>query len=266
MGIITSSLESYLARGRQKLVLVDIFTYSCMNCLRSLHFLGKLAKKYRHKGLGFVILHPFEFSFEKDKKRVSEAIKELGIRYPVILDRDRKQLRSLGLHFWPSQLLFSLGKLAYSHVKEGNYPALEGEIQKHLNINEKKIFCGDPFHSAFAPIYGGSRKGGDIGSISAKKKKQGIIYADGNWKQANEYLYNTKKKAALSFIADGTVISMVASSRTGAKVALVMGDRKAARHITHPKMYQLMKRASKKQAEAMLATDAKIKLYSLTFE
>ena len=117
-----------------KVVLVDFWTYSCVNCLRTLLYIKKWDEKYSKDGLVVVGVHSPEFEFEKKLENVCEAVESLGIKYPVVLDSKYKIFKSFRNHVWPHKFLFDRsGKLRYEHSGEGNYEETEEEIRKLLS-------------------------------------------------------------------------------------------------------------------------------------
>ena len=78
-----------------KLILLDIFSYSCMNCLRSLEFIKKIDKKYGNFGLETILIHPPEWSFEKNSNNIINAMKKYRISLPMVIDKNKKILKKL---------------------------------------------------------------------------------------------------------------------------------------------------------------------------
>lgn len=113
--------------------LVDFWTYSCVNCLRTIPHLQKWWEEYRGQGLVIIGVHTPEFSFEKDKDNVALACQQLGITWPVVLDNDYRNWQAYHNRYWPSKYLIDRqGKIAYSHFGEGNYQETEMAIQGAL--------------------------------------------------------------------------------------------------------------------------------------
>lgn len=123
----------------KKVVLLDIWTYSCINCQRTIPYLNAWYKKYKTQGLEIVGIHTPEFSFEKVQANVEAAVKRLGIEYPVILDNEYQTWRAYQNEYWPRKYLISVdGAIIYDHVGEGGYEDTERAIQKALiELNEK---------------------------------------------------------------------------------------------------------------------------------
>jgi thiol-disulfide isomerase/thioredoxin len=130
--------EPLSAEGlRGRVVLVDIWTYSCVNWLRTLPYLSAWAERYRDDGLVVVGVHAPEFGFEHDLGNVRHAAAELGVGYPVVIDNDFAIWRSLENHYWPAIYLVDReGRLRYHHFGEGAYEETEQAIQQLLGVDE----------------------------------------------------------------------------------------------------------------------------------
>ncbi len=126
-------------RGK-KIVLIDFWTYSCINCQRSLPYVNAWYDKYKDQGLEVIGIHTPEFAFEKVKSNVEEAVKKLGIKYPVVMDSNYGTWGAFDNNSWPRKYLIDEnGEIIYDHVGEGEYDKTEEVIQQALkNLNESK--------------------------------------------------------------------------------------------------------------------------------
>ncbi|TPG76935.1 cytochrome c biogenesis protein DipZ [Pseudomonas arsenicoxydans] len=116
-----------------KVVLVDFWTYSCINCLRTLPYVKAWAEKYRDQGLVVIGVHAPEFAFERDVGNVTKAMKDLGITYPVAIDNDYKIWRAFNNEYWPAHYFADAqGRIRYHHFGEGDYAESERVIQQLL--------------------------------------------------------------------------------------------------------------------------------------
>ncbi|MEO8641307.1 cytochrome c biogenesis protein DipZ [Pseudomonas sp.] len=116
-----------------KVVLVDFWTYSCINCLRTLPYVKAWAEKYRDQGLVVIGVHAPEFAFERDIGNVTKAMKDLGINYPVAIDNDFKVWRAFNNEYWPAHYFADAqGRIRYHHFGEGEYAESERVIQQLL--------------------------------------------------------------------------------------------------------------------------------------
>ncbi len=116
-----------------KVVLVDFWTYSCINCLRTLPYLKAWAAKYHDQGLVVIGVHAPEFAFERDVGNVTAAMKKLGITYPVAIDNDYTIWRAFDNEYWPAHYFVDAqGKIRFHHFGEGEYEQSERVIQQLL--------------------------------------------------------------------------------------------------------------------------------------
>jgi thiol-disulfide isomerase/thioredoxin len=119
-----------LPRLRGKVVLVDFWTYSCINCLRTLPYLKAWDARYRSKGLVILGVHTPEFAFEHDLGNVRAAVKRLGVRYPVALDNGYGTWKAYSNNYWPADYLVDqAGRVRDVHFGEGNYAQTEQDIR-----------------------------------------------------------------------------------------------------------------------------------------
>jgi cytochrome c biogenesis protein CcdA/thiol-disulfide isomerase/thioredoxin len=124
-------LTSEALRG--KVVLVDFWTYSCINCLRTVPYLRAWADKYKDAGLVVVGVHTPEFAFEKRSANVRRAVKDLDIGFPVALDNDYAVWRAFGNRAWPAfYFVDAQGRVRHQHFGEGEYARSEQVIQQLL--------------------------------------------------------------------------------------------------------------------------------------
>ncbi|HUN95571.1 MAG TPA: cytochrome c biogenesis protein DipZ [Bradyrhizobium sp.] len=122
-----------IERLKGKVVLVDFWTYSCINCLRAIPYVRAWAEKYRDHGLVVIGVHAPEFAFERNVDNVKKAITTLGIRYPVAIDNDYKIWRAFDNEYWPAHYFIDAdGKVRHHHFGEGDYAESERVIQKLL--------------------------------------------------------------------------------------------------------------------------------------
>jgi cytochrome c biogenesis protein CcdA/thiol-disulfide isomerase/thioredoxin len=120
---------------RGKVVLIDFWTYSCINCVRTLPYLTDWDRKYRDKGLVIVGVHSPEFEFEKKLDNVKSAIAQYGIQYPVALDNNLDTWSNFANRYWPAHYLIDRdGKVVYTHFGEGEYDVAENNIRYLLGL------------------------------------------------------------------------------------------------------------------------------------
>lgn len=125
-----------LADLRGKVVLVDFWTYSCINCVRTLPYLKKWYDDYKDKGFVIVGVHTPEFEFEKNSANVKDAVKRFGINYPVALDNNYKTWQNYNNRYWPAHYLIDQnGKVIQTHFGEGKHGETENAIRLLLSLS-----------------------------------------------------------------------------------------------------------------------------------
>lgn len=118
---------------RGKVVLIDFWTYSCINCIRTLPYVRAWAEKYRDQGLVVIGVHAPEFAFEKKIDNVRQAVAGFNIEYPVAIDNDYRIWRAFDNSYWPAHYLIDAkGQIRYHHFGEGDYRETEEAIQDLL--------------------------------------------------------------------------------------------------------------------------------------
>ncbi len=124
----------------KKVILVDFWTYSCINCQRTLPYLNAWYNKYKDKGLEIVSIHTPEFEFEKDAKNVKSAAEKFGVKYPIIQDNDYGTWSAYGNRYWPRKYLIDIdGYIVYDHIGEGGYEETEKKIQEALKERDERL-------------------------------------------------------------------------------------------------------------------------------
>lgn len=163
------TIAGELARGRA--VLIDFWTYTCVNCVRTLPYLRAWHDRYADHGLTIIGVHTPEFEFEEQRANVLAAVERYGLRYPVVQDNDYETWDAFDNRFWPAKYLLVPGRgLVYSHFGEGQYQETELAIRAEL---ERLRYALDdvPFVEVAAPqldmnlaaqqtaeLYGGYRR------------------------------------------------------------------------------------------------------------
>ena len=133
-----------------KVILYDIWTYSCINCIRTLPYITAWDDKYADQGLLIIGIHSPEFEFEKDPENVKMALSKYGIDYPVVLDNDMETWKAFDNRYWPRKYIADHeGYIRYDHIGEGGYQKTEKVIQQLLD--ERATSMGIQMASA-APL------------------------------------------------------------------------------------------------------------------
>jgi cytochrome c biogenesis protein CcdA/thiol-disulfide isomerase/thioredoxin len=121
---------------RGKVVVIDFWTYSCINCLRALPYVEGWAAKYKDAGLVVIGVHTPEFAFEKEQSNVEKAVHDLNVTYPVAIDSNYKIWQAFNNEYWPAHYFIDgKGRIRYHHFGEGEYDESERVIQQLLKEN-----------------------------------------------------------------------------------------------------------------------------------
>ena len=122
-----------LSDYKGKVVLLDFWTYTCINCIRTIPYLNTWYDRYSDQGLVIVGVHSPEFEFEKNPNNVKDAVNKFGIKYPVVLDSDHKTWSAYQNNYWPRDYLIDTqGYIRDDHIGEGGYNETEKTIQTLL--------------------------------------------------------------------------------------------------------------------------------------
>ncbi|MFL6355125.1 MAG: thioredoxin family protein [Nitrososphaeraceae archaeon] len=244
-----------LSSLKGKVVLVDFWTYSCINCIRTIPYINDWNQKYADKGLVIVGVHSPEFEFEKNYDNVKAAVQRLGITYPVILDSDHGTWNAYGNQYWPRHYLIdNQGYIRDNHIGEGGYDQTEKAIQSLLAeraaqmgmkeisfdtkpttmIKQNSLQSVDLRQATTPEIYVGYDKArAPIGNPEGFKPSQtisysispntsfkpSIVYLQGNWKNNpyNMELQSDTGRIALIYYAKSA--NMVAGGKGGGIVS-----------------------------------------------
>jgi cytochrome c biogenesis protein CcdA/thiol-disulfide isomerase/thioredoxin len=123
-----------------KVILIDFWTYSCINCLRAIPYVRAWASKYKDQGLVVIGVHAPEFAFEKNVGNVRSAITDLKINYPVAIDNDYALWRAFGNEYWPAHYFIDAeGRIRHHHFGEGDYEESERVIQQLIAETGKAV-------------------------------------------------------------------------------------------------------------------------------
>ena len=138
---------------RGRVVLIDFWTYTCINCIRTLPYLEAWDAKYRSKGLTIVGVESPEFPFERDAGNVASAIRQFGIRYPVVQDNNLNTWNAWANEYWPADYLIDdTGHVRYATFGEGDYATTEAAIRALLaQSGAKHLGAGAKAHGAIVP-------------------------------------------------------------------------------------------------------------------
>jgi thiol-disulfide isomerase/thioredoxin len=158
-----------------KVVLVDFWDYSCINCIRAIPYIRAWADKYKASGLVVIGVHTPEFDIEKQLPNVQRAVTKFGITYPVALDNDQKIWDAFHNEFWPAHYFIDAkGRVRYEHFGEGDYAQSERWIQELLKEANAK-----PMSAATVSVHGqGVEAAADMTDVRSPETYIGYARAD----------------------------------------------------------------------------------------
>jgi cytochrome c biogenesis protein CcdA/thiol-disulfide isomerase/thioredoxin len=165
-----------MASLRGRVVLVDFWTYSCVNCIRTQPYLKAWDERYRGRGLTVVGVHTPEFPFEKDAGNVEQAIERAGIRYPVVQDNEFATWNAYGNQYWPAEYFIDAeGRVRYAHFGEGEYEKKEQVIRELLAEAGRSPGAGSSGADGISASDGVSTPESYLGSARADRFANGLI-------------------------------------------------------------------------------------------
>jgi cytochrome c biogenesis protein CcdA/thiol-disulfide isomerase/thioredoxin len=165
-----------MADLRGSVVLIDFWTYSCINCLRTLPYLKAWDARYRSQGLTIVGVHTPEFPFEKDAGNVAAAIDREGIRYPVVQDNDFGTWDAYGNQYWPAHYFIDArGHVRYAHFGEGDYEHSEAVIRALLADAGRRVGTARSRVQGVAASAGVTTPESYLGAMRAERFANGAV-------------------------------------------------------------------------------------------
>ena len=220
---------------RDKVVLVDFWTYTCINCIRTLPYLKDWDKKYRDDGLVIVGVHTPEFEFEKKYENVIKAVNNYQVEYPVAQDNDYATWRAYENRFWPHKFLIDAdGYVRYDHIGEGGYGDTELMIRQLLEekgnklkganmtkmqengidyskIGTPEIYFGYQFDRGSLG-YGKIQPDSIVSYEIPQNPYRNFVYLRGQWKYNADNMELVSDEGDIFLIFDAKKINMVAGS------------------------------------------------------
>ncbi|MBI2558754.1 thioredoxin family protein [Candidatus Woesearchaeota archaeon] len=225
---------------RGKVVLVDFWTYTCINCIRTLPYLKDWDKKYHDKGLVIVGVHTPEFEFEKKYENVLKAVNDYQLKYAVAQDNNYATWSSYQNRYWPHKFLIDIdGYIRYDHIGEGSYDETEKMIQLLLNERMERLGKKDKIETGTSNIlspdvdfskigtpeiyFGYQFDRGNLGYDNLKpdsttdfklspKPSKNLVYLEGKWKYNADNMELISDEGTVMLAFEAKKINMVAGS------------------------------------------------------
>ncbi len=286
--------------GKQ-VILLDIMTYSCINCQRTFPYVNAWYEKYKDDGLIVIGIHTPEFAFEKDKANVEKAFEEFGIKFPVVLDNEYATWRALGNKYWPRKYLIDIhGNVVYDHIGEGAYEETEEKIKELLKeraavlsaevelgeglaasgIGETKTAARSP-ETYFGSLRNELLANGTVGQSGEKSFalsesiKANKLYLGGTWNITGEYA-EAKENAVLQYRYNANEVYIVAESTAGGSIEVwqdgkLVGEAAGAdapagrAEVKNSRLYKLIKNDKAAEHLLELRVTPGVKLFAFTF-
>ena len=278
---------------RKKVILIDFWTYSCINCLRTLPYVNAWHEKYKDQGLLIVGIHSPEFKFEEEYANVQKAVETYGVGYPVVLDNSHATWRAYKNNYWPREYLIDIdGYIVYDHIGEGGYEETETKIRELLEERRNKLNISDfrfnnftqpsnvyevDFSQVKSPetYFGAQRNEYLENGVQGKKGIQNfkepsslssnLLYLSGSWDITDEYAESVSS-SKIFFNYEAKNVYIVANAERDSVASLVI-DKKFVKNITvnEEKLYTLIEGDAYARHSLELTVPQGVKVFTLTF-
>ena len=304
-GYINISSNELAETLEGKVVLYDIWTYSCINCIRTLPYITTWDEKYRSEGLVIVGIHTPEFEFEKDKGNVQAAVQKFDINYPVVLDNEKEIWNAFQNKYWPRKYIADHdGYIRYDHIGEGSYKETEEVIQKLLRERSESLGIKtsnlellelDEFkHSTFRTpeLYFGyhfASGRNNLGNENGFKPeevveynipleiKQHHFYLDGKWNNSKDSMKLVSENGSIMLNYNAKQVNIVASNNAELQIFVdgtpvpdnMIGSDLTAQNkilVSEPRLYNIINSAYTESHELIITIKgSEFEIFTFTF-
>jgi thiol-disulfide isomerase/thioredoxin len=294
-----------ISQLRGRVVLVDFWTYSCINCIRTIPYLNSWYSEYGNDGLVIVGVHTPEFTFEKNYSNVASAVSKFGIKYPVALDSNYGTWNAYGNQYWPADYVIDAnGSIRYRQLGEGDYNGTEAVIRELLQSAGYTLSSGTVYNTVSGTSVDFSQIGTPelyVGYATARQpigNAQGFsansvvdyavptnlqpneVYFSGDWYNANDSMIAMGSNARVYLYYDAKVANVVAQGSSslisvdldGASVpgAYIGNDLRetgggTSALVTMARLYNLIDGPSYGWHELVITASPGFRLYTFTF-
>jgi len=232
-GIWLNSDPLTMSKLKGKVVLVDFWTYTCINCIRTLPYITAWHKTYEDKGLVIVGIHTPEFEFEKKKENVVNAMNQYGISYPVLMDNEYENWNAFNNRYWPAKYLIDAkGQIRYTHFGEGEYVQTEKMIQTLLKeagnqkldrITTNESNDNQRLYRTPETYLGSDRS--ERRSYTLENLAQDNFFLKGNWKISNEYAVSSAGSSLILNFSGREVNLVMSPAKKGNKIRVYLNNK-----------------------------------------
>ena len=303
-GYINSSEAELASMMEGRVVLYDIWTYSCINCVRTLPHITAWDAKYADDGLLIIGIHTPEFEFEKDISNVSAAVEKHGIAYPVVLDNDRQIWDAFENRYWPRKYIADHeGYIRYDHIGEGAYAETERVVQsllaeraaalglgaaaaeplvdigefEHTRMRTPELYLG--YQLAFGRSQLGNpegfRPGQTVPYEVPEQLARHMFYMGGEWENNRDHMRMESAEGRIVLPYEAKQVNIVAAGQARIEVAIDGGPVPesiagsdidgSALVIDGPGLYNVVEGGSAESHTIELRASGDLEMYTFTF-
>jgi thiol-disulfide isomerase/thioredoxin len=295
----------HISQLRGKVVLIDFWTYSCINCIRTIPYLNAWYREYGSDGLVIVGVHTPEFTFEKNYSNVLTAVNNFGIMYPVALDSNYGTWNAFGNQYWPADYIIDAnGTIRYKQLGEGDYNGTEAVIRELLQSAQYSVPSGTAYNTVAGTSVDFSQIGTPelyVGYATARQpigNEQGFtpdkvvdytiqgslqrnyVYFTGDWYDANDSMIAAGSNAKVYLLYDAKVVNIVAQGNNSLISVSLDGNTpspaflgkdlsfaggSASAYVGMARLYNIVNGPSYGAHEVVITASPGFSLYTFTF-
>ncbi|PIN79683.1 thiol-disulfide isomerase [Candidatus Woesearchaeota archaeon CG10_big_fil_rev_8_21_14_0_10_34_8] len=279
----------------KKVILIDFWTYSCINCQRTLPYLTTWYDKYEDDGLLIIGIHTPEFDFEKDYDNVKSAVEKWNINYPVVQDNDYQTWRAYNNRYWPRKYIIDIdGFIVYDHIGEGAYEETEELIQELLKersivlnitseveeeisvvkadkpesgkINTPEIYFGYDFSRNQMGNNEGWSPDEVVTYAFPEKIYPNKFYLLGEWKNNKDNMEAISEESVVKIKYDAKIINIVAGSSEPKEITVIVDGVETKKiEVSDFDLYELNREDDYAEHTLELKVSKGVMLYTFTF-
>ena len=281
----------------KKVIMVMFWTYSCINCQRELPYINAWYDKYHDKGLEIIGVHTPEFNFEKDRNNLLIAVKEFGVKFPVVQDNNYSTWSAYGNQYWPRKYLIDIdGFIVFDQIGEGRYDEMEHKVQSllaernaRLGIKENvpagmvnpKAIEADTSKRISPETYFGSSRNEYFGNGSAHTQgmqllklpssfKDDTFYLDGSWQFSEEFAENKSVNAFVTYTYNAKNVYLVAGADKPVRIKIMLDGKPLGTDgyviVKDAKLYKLIEGSNYgHHTIKLIIQDTGVRLFTFTF-
>ncbi len=278
----------------KKVILIDFWTYSCINCQRTFPYLTAWHEKYKDKGLLIIGVHTPEFDFEKDYEKVKKAVEKYKIKYPVIQDNNYQTWKAYKNQYWPHKYLIDIdGYIVYHHIGEGAYEETEIKIQELLEERKQRLKMKEDIEKDISKpnavavsgdirtpeiYFGHSFSRGQLGNPEGWQPEKDVLYSlpvniekdkfylSGKWRNNNDNMELLDEYGKIAMNYKAKQINIVAGSNNNSTLKVLIDGKEVNNvNIKDYDLYILFTGRDYEEHNLEITADKGLKAYTFTF-